>query len=61
MLCFKDDELRMEYGEDVYRKVCDSGWIGSLCKDLRSSVFEILYDLFDKDDVDAGHCRTFET
>ncbi|XP_070171193.1 tRNA (32-2'-O)-methyltransferase regulator THADA isoform X4 [Polyergus mexicanus] len=49
--------LRMEHIEDIYRKVCDSSWIGSLHKDLRSSVFEILYDLFIKDNIDSEHCR----
>ncbi|XP_070171191.1 tRNA (32-2'-O)-methyltransferase regulator THADA isoform X2 [Polyergus mexicanus] len=49
--------LRMEHIEDIYRKVCDSSWIGSLHKDLRSSVFEILYDLFIKDNIDSEHCH----
>lgn len=57
---FKNEELRMENVEDIYRKVCDSGWIGSLCKDLRSSVFDILYDLFNKDNINSEHCRKFE-
>jgi len=48
----------MKYKENVYRKVCDSGWIGSLCKDFISSVFDILYDLF-TDDIDLDHCRKF--
>lgn len=52
--------LRMEHIEDIYRKVCDSSWIGSLHKDLRLSVFEILYDLFIKDNIDSEHCRKFE-
>lgn len=50
----------MENVEDIYRKVCDSDWIGSLCKDLRSSVFDILYDLFNKDNINSEHCRKFE-
>ncbi|KAL6425099.1 hypothetical protein ACFW04_009413 [Cataglyphis niger] len=49
--------LRMEHIEDIYRKVCDSSWIGSLHKDLRSSVFEILYDLFIKDNINFEHCH----
>lgn len=50
----------MEDIEDISRKICDSNWIGSLCKDLRSSVFDILYDLFNKDNIDSKHCRRFE-
>lgn len=51
----------MEYKEDVYRKVCDSEWIGSLCEDLRSSVFDILHELFgEKEHSNAEQCRTFQ-
>lgn len=57
---FKNEEFRMEDVEDIYRKVCDSSWIGSLGKDLRSSVFDILYDLFNKDNIDFKYCRKFE-
>ncbi|XP_036143447.1 thyroid adenoma-associated protein isoform X3 [Monomorium pharaonis] len=52
----KDKELRMKYTENVYRKVCDSSWIGSLCEDFRLSVFDILYELFEKD-IDIEHCH----
>ncbi|EFN66762.1 Thyroid adenoma-associated protein [Camponotus floridanus] len=54
----KNEEFRMEDVEDIYRKVCDSSWIGSLCKDFRSSVFDILYDLFNKDNIDSKHCHS---
>lgn len=50
----------MEHIEDVYRKVCDNNWIGSLCKDFRLSVFDILYELFEKD-IDTEHCRMCES
>ncbi|XP_029175786.1 thyroid adenoma-associated protein isoform X2 [Nylanderia fulva] len=53
----KNEELRMEYEEDIYRKVCDSDWIGSLSEDLRSSIFDILYDLFNKDNINSEHCH----
>nr|XP_012233310.1 PREDICTED: thyroid adenoma-associated protein isoform X1 [Linepithema humile] len=52
----KDEELNIEYKESVYRKVCDSSWIGSLSEDFRSSVFDILYDLF-TNDIDLDHCH----
>ncbi|XP_025991728.1 thyroid adenoma-associated protein isoform X2 [Solenopsis invicta] len=52
----KDEELRMKYIEDVYRKVCDNNWIGSLCKDFRLSVFDILHELFEKN-INIGHCH----
>lgn len=52
----KNEELRMEHVEDIYRRVCDSDWIGSLHEDFRSSVFNILYDLFNKDNIDSEHC-----
>ncbi|XP_020280401.1 thyroid adenoma-associated protein homolog isoform X2 [Pseudomyrmex gracilis] len=54
----KDENLRMEHEEDIYRKVCDSNWIGSISEDIRSSVFNVLYDLFPKDDIDSEHCHT---
>lgn len=57
---FKDEELGMQYKKDIYRKVCDSGWIGSSCKDFKLSVFDMLYDLFKRDDIDIEHCRMFK-
>lgn len=50
----------MEHIKDIYRKVCDSSWIGSLCKDFRSSVFDILYELFEKN-IDVEHCRMYKS
>lgn len=58
---FKDENLRMEHEEDIYRKVCDSNWIGSISEDIRSSVFNVLYDLFPKDNIDSKHYRTFKS
>ncbi|KYN05760.1 Thyroid adenoma-associated protein [Cyphomyrmex costatus] len=52
----KDKELRIEHIEDIYRKICDNRWIGLLIKDSRLSVFDILYELFEKDIV-IEHCH----
>lgn len=51
----------MEHIEDIYRKVCDNSWIGSLCKNFRSSVFDILYELFEKDIDAEKHCSMCES
>ncbi|KAL0130897.1 hypothetical protein PUN28_002477 [Cardiocondyla obscurior] len=51
----KDEEFRIEYLEDIYRKVCDNNWIGSLCYDFRRTIFDILYELFETD-FDVEHC-----
>ncbi|TGZ53696.1 Thyroid adenoma-associated protein [Temnothorax longispinosus] len=50
---YRMTHLEMKY---MYRKVCDNGWIGSLSKDFRSSVFDILYELFKKN-IDVEHCQ----
>ncbi|XP_032686483.1 thyroid adenoma-associated protein homolog [Odontomachus brunneus] len=52
-----DKELEKEYKKDIYRKVCESNWISSLCKDFRPSVFDILFDLFDADNINAEQCH----
>lgn len=49
----------MEHIKDIYRKVCDSSWISSLYRDFRLSVFDILYELFERD-IDVVHCRMYE-
>lgn len=47
----------MEDKTDVYRKVCNSDWIGTLYnKDFRSSVFDILYDLYGKNGINHEYC-----
>ena len=46
----------MEHIEGIYRKICDNRWIGLLDKDFRLSVFDILYELFEKD-IDLEYCR----
>lgn len=49
----KDEDLKWEYAEDIYRKVCDNTWIGLLNENFRLSVFDILYELFDKGPTSA--------
>ncbi|XP_011351393.2 thyroid adenoma-associated protein homolog isoform X2 [Ooceraea biroi] len=54
----KDEKLETKHRERVYRGVCNNvGWMSDLPEDCRSSFFDILYDLFDKNDVDPKHCH----
>jgi len=57
-LVLKDEDLRRKHKERVYSGVCNNfDWIDSVSDpDSRSSFFDILYDLFEKNDVDPEHC-----
>ncbi|XP_011879410.1 PREDICTED: thyroid adenoma-associated protein homolog isoform X2 [Vollenhovia emeryi] len=52
----KEEELRTGHIEDIYRKVCDNSWVGSLRKDFRLTVLDILYELFERD-IGAEYCH----
>jgi len=60
-LVFKDENLHMKHKERVYNGVCNNfDWIDSVSEDSRSSFFDILYDLFEKNNVDPEHCCMFK-
>ncbi|XP_011644648.1 thyroid adenoma-associated protein homolog [Pogonomyrmex barbatus] len=47
----QDEQLAIKHTETVYRTVCDNNWISSLRMDFRSSIFDILYGLFEKTNI----------